>query len=84
MKLFTVKNNETGETKGLDLTATLDLTYFDAVQEYINHNPDEFTDDEVKVAMGGWDIGIYTDFQNELDQLDKETVVGRYTVTPLA
>jgi len=83
MKLFTVKNNETGETKGLDLTATLDLTYFDLIQETINHNPDDFDNDEVKALMGGHDLGWYVQFQNELDQLSDPLTAGRYTITPI-
>lgn len=83
MKLFTIKNNETGETKGLDLTQTLDLTYFDLIQEAINHNPDDYDNDEIKLLMAGWDIGWYTQFQNELDLLSEPLTAGRYTITPI-
>jgi len=83
MKLLTVKNNQTGETKGLDVTATLDLTYFDLVQEHINNNPDDYDNDEIKALMGGWDIGLYTDFKSALHDLDAPLTVGRYTITPI-
>lgn len=84
MKLYTVTNNQTGVTKRLDLKQTVDMIYFDAIQDVINENPDAYSNDEIKAIMGGWDIGMYTDIQNDLDQLSEETKVGRYTVTPLA
>jgi hypothetical protein len=84
MKLYTVTNNQTGVTRGLDLKQTVDLVYFDAIQECINQNPDDYDNDEIKAIMGGWDIGWYTDIQNELDQIAEAVTVGRYTVTPIA
>jgi hypothetical protein len=82
-KLYIVKNEETGVTKGIDLTQTVDLVYFDAIQETISQNPDDFDNDEVKALMGGWDIGYYTDLQSMVHQMFEVTKIGRYTVTPV-
>lgn len=83
MKLFTVTNNETGEVKGLDLKATLDLTYFDAIEETIKQAPEEFDADEIAELRATHDIGYYVDFQNSLDQLSQPLDIGRFTITPI-
>lgn len=83
MKIFTIKNSETGVVKGYDLEATTDLVYFDAIQDGINENPDAYSNEEIKAIVGGWDMGIYADLQNELDQISEEMIIGRYAVTPL-
>jgi hypothetical protein len=83
MQLFTVKNNETGVIKGLSQEPALDLIYFDAIQAYIDY-VGGFTNDEIKAVLGGYDMGYYVEFLNELDQLSEPMTVGRYTVTPIA
>lgn len=83
MGLYIIKNEETGLTKGYDITTTLNLVYFDLMQEAINTAPDDISNDEVKALMGGWDIGWYVDFQNELDQISEPLTAGRYTITPV-
>ncbi len=83
MKLYTVKNNETGETKGLDLEQTLNLTYFDVIKENIKANPDDFSEDDIKDMLETHDIGAWVDMQNELDQLSEAVTVGRFTITPV-
>lgn len=81
MKTFTVTNNETGVVKGGSVDVATDIIYFDAIQEYINHNAEELDNDEVKALMGVVDLGFYTDFKSFINQIILPINVGRYTVS---
>lgn len=83
MNLYTVKNNETGETKGLDLKATVDMIYFDAVAQGIKDYPEEYSEFDHAELMRVADIGLYRDLQEMIEDLGEPHTFGRYTVTPI-
>jgi hypothetical protein len=83
MNLYTVKNNETGETRGLDLNATVDTIYFDAVIDNIRRSPGEYTGEDAKDLLTKRDKSFHAELRCELSDLENITTYGRFEVTPL-
>lgn len=83
MKLFTIKNNETGETKGLDLTQTLDLTYFDLIRLELDSYPNAYPEYEKDLLMTVWTMGFFKKFLMDLGELNEPLTAGRYTITSI-